>query len=43
MERRIVIRAFGAELICTPAAKALGGALAMAKKVVEERGAIMLQ
>lgn len=30
MERRVVIRAFGAELVVTPAAKGLGGALAMA-------------
>ena len=30
MERRVVIRSFGAELVVTPAAKGLPGALAMA-------------
>ena len=43
MERRVVIRAFGAELIVTPAAKALAGAIAMAKKVAAERNGIILQ
>ena len=43
MERRVVIRSFGAELICTPAAKGLPGALAMAKKVAAERNGIILQ
>lgn len=43
MERRVVIRAFGAELVCTPAAKALAGAIAMAKKIAEERNGIILQ
>ena len=43
MERRVMLRAFGAELILTPAKLALKGALKAAEKVVEERGAIMLQ
>lgn len=43
MERRVVIRSFGAELICTPGPKGLPGALAMAKKVAAERNGIILQ
>lgn len=43
MERRVVIRAFGAELVLTPAAKGLPGAVAMAKKLAAERGGVILQ
>lgn len=43
MERRVVIRAFGAELVVTPAAKGLPGALAMAQKIAAERNGIILQ
>lgn len=43
LERRVVCRSFGAEMICTPAAKGLPGALAMAKKVAAERNGIILQ
>lgn len=43
MERRVMIRAYGAELIITPASKGLGGAEAMCQKIIKERGAKMLQ
>ena len=43
LERRVVIKSFGAELICTPASKGLPGALAMAKVVAKERNGVILQ
>ena len=43
MERRCMVRAYGAELIITPASKGIGGCFAMAEKIVKERGAKMLQ
>jgi len=43
MERRVMVKSFGAELILTPGAKSVPGAIAMAEKIVQERGAIMLQ
>jgi len=43
MERRVMMRGFGAEVIVTPAAKGLPGCLAMAQQIVKTRGAKMLQ
>lgn len=43
MERRVMVKAFGAELILTPGAKSVPGAIAMAEKVCKERNAFMLQ
>ena len=42
MERRVMLKAFGAELILTPAEQAMTGAINAANKVVAERGAKML-
>lgn len=42
-ERKILLRGLGAELLLTPAAKGMGGALAAAKEIVRQRpGAVML-
>ena len=43
MERRIMLRAFGAELVLTPAAKGMGGAVRLATKIQKEKGGFMLQ
>jgi cysteine synthase len=43
MERRVMLRAFGAELVLTPAAKGMSGAIAMAEKIVKEKNGFMLQ
>lgn len=36
IERRVLLRLLGAELVLTPRAKGMGGAIAMAKKMLEE-------
>lgn len=38
MERRVLLKAFGADLVLTPAAKAMGGAIAKAEEMVDEMG-----
>lgn len=38
MERRMLLRMLGAEIILTPGAKGMGGAIAMAKQTLEELG-----
>jgi cysteine synthase A len=43
MERRVMLRAFGAELVLTPAAKSVLGAIAVAEKLCKEKGGYMLQ
>ena len=36
IERRVLLRLLGAEIVLTPRAKGMGGAIAMAKKLIEE-------
>lgn len=38
MERRVLLRLLGAEIVLTPGPKGMGGAIAMAKKLLEEHG-----
>eukprot|EP00640_Fibrocapsa_japonica_P002798 CAMPEP_0113936498 /NCGR_PEP_ID=MMETSP1339-20121228/3401_1 /TAXON_ID=94617 /ORGANISM="Fibrocapsa japonica" /LENGTH=273 /DNA_ID=CAMNT_0000939001 /DNA_START=374 /DNA_END=1195 /DNA_ORIENTATION=- /assembly_acc=CAM_ASM_000762 len=38
MERRVLLKAFGAKVVLTPAAKGMGGALAKAAQILEELG-----
>jgi len=39
VERRVLLRLLGAEIVLTPRAKGMGGAIAMAKKLLEENPA----
>ncbi len=38
VERRVLLRTLGAEIVLTPAAKGMGGAIAKAKQLIEEYG-----
>ena len=41
-ERRMLLRGYGAELVLTPGPDGMGGAIAKAKELAEERGALLL-
>jgi len=45
MERRVLLKAFGADLVLTPAAKGMGGAISKAEEIVSKlgEGAFLLQ
>jgi len=43
MERRVLLRAFGAKLVLTPAAKGMGGAIAKAEEISVTEGGFLLQ
>ena len=43
MERRVLLKAFGAKLVLTPAAKGMGGAIAKAEEIATTQNGFLLQ
>jgi cysteine synthase A len=43
MERRVLLKAFGAKLVLTPAARGMGGAIAKAEEIASTQGGFLLQ
>ncbi|KAG7372250.1 cysteine synthase [Nitzschia inconspicua] len=43
MERRVLLKAFGAKLVLTPAAKGMGGAIAKAEEIAATQNGFLLQ
>ena len=43
MERRVLLKAFGAQLVLTPAAKGMGGAIAKAEEIAQTQSGYLLQ